>query len=306
VYVVSSSSPAVANGVADGASGILTVTGGSTKGTAAITVLDVASGDKATVTVTNGTAGGGGSDALLVSPNPISVAPGIASTAAVIGGSGVYVATSANPLIATASVGGGVLTVTGGGVQGSTYVTVTDTLGAVYVVTVDNGQAPATLIISPSIVYTISDVSVSAVISGGSGGGNYQVSAVNAAIVKSAEIQGAVVTFTGGDFAGAINAVVYDVVANRSATVLVINNSPNALTATPNSITIVTGATSASSNVSGGTGPYTITSPPNSEIATASIVGSQVTLTRVSAGHTSVTVTDAVTGRAVVVGVDVQ
>jgi hypothetical protein len=59
-----------------------------------------------------------------------------------------------------------------------------------------------------------------------------------------------------------------------------------------NSATINAGGTS-SARLTGGTQPYTITTPPNSSVATASISNDSVHITAVAAGSTSLTISDA-------------
>jgi len=61
--------------------------------------------------------------------------------------------------------------------------------------------------------------------------------------------------------------------------------------ATPNTVTVVKGATK-TVTISGGTAPYTIQTAPTSTVATAAISGSTLSITGVGAGTTSVVVKD--------------
>lgn len=283
---------------------IVSVTGRGTSGNTVVTVTDIDTGASTTFSVTNGT--GVAPGGLSFSSSNISVSPTLSNSVVIFGGSGTYLATSSNPAVATAAVTGTTATITGGTARGSSVITIVDTVSGNFgTINVTNGNPLGTLRLSPSIIYTTPATSVTTVISGGSGDGNYRISNVNSAIVETAAINGVVATFTGGAAAGALTAVVYDVVTNDMASVLVINNANNALVATPANIdTLAVGAT-LNVAITNGTGSYRVSSA-DPGIATISIVGQTATVTGVSRGATTVTATDTTTGRSVIVGVSVQ
>ena len=304
VYAVVSNSPNVATGSVSGSR--LTVSGGSVRGTATLTVTDTATGTIGAVSVVNGNATG----ALTLSPVAVTVTPGTSNSIGVAGGSGSYIVASSNPFVATASVpllfNNTVITVTGESARGTATITVTDSVtGLSATVTVTNGNLLGTLRVSPSIIYTTPSTSVTTVISGGSGDGNYRVSNVNSAIVETASISGVVATFTGGTTAGALTAVLFDVVTGDTATILVINNANNALVANPANIPVLAAGASLPVTISGGTGSYRVSSADRN-IADITIVGQTATVVGVAPGATTVTATDTTTGRSVIIGVSVQ
>ena len=308
LYSVTSANPAIATATISDS--LITITGGATSGSTTVLVTDVASGNTVTVAVTNssggGGGGGGGGGTFSISPNTLSVNPNGTNTAAILNGSGTYVASSGNPAIATATISGSTLTVKGGNTTGTVTITVTDTVsGGTTSVSVTNAAGSGALTVSPSIVYTVTDVPTTAFISGGSG--NYGVSNVNGAFIKAAAVSGSIVSFTGGDISGSVTAVVFDLGTGASASVLVVNNAVNALGIGPWSgagPSLLAVGASTTSTISGGSGSYTVSSA-NPGIATVTVTGSTVTITGVTVGATSVTVTDTTTGRSVVVGVSV-
>lgn len=308
LYSVASANPAIATAVI--ADNLVTITGGATSGSTTVLVTDAASGNTATVTVTNSTGGGGGGGGTFsISPNALSVNPNGTNTAAILNGSGTYVASSGNPAIATATIGGSSLTVRGGSTTGSTTITVTDTVsGSTASVTVTNAAGSGALTVSPSIVYTVTDVPTTAFISGGSG--TYGVSNVNGAFIKAAAVSGTIVTFTGGDLPGSVTAVVFDLGTGSSASVLVVNNNPaTTLTAAwlsgGDPANLISNGAVLLGDINGGSGSY-VTSSADNLIAGSAISGNRITITPRNIGATAVTVTDTTTGRSLVIGVSVK
>ena len=79
----------------------------------------------------------------------------------------------------------------------------------------------------------------------------------------------------------------------KDETTAPVNNTPGFTSSfTNNSVTIDPGNTS-SAKLTGGTPPYTITSPPNPTVATASIMNDTIHITTVGSGTTSIMISDA-------------
>ena len=264
----------------------------------AIRVVDsqgsVASG---TVTiVNNGTSCGGSSTGLSVTPSSVSVRPGLSSDVVVRGGDGRYTAVSGNLGVATVTVSGDIVTVTGGTASGVTTVTVIDAdtgLSTTFSVTNGSGSGPGALTFSPTTVAVTPGLSNGVAVFGGSG--SYVATTSNPSIATVA-VSGSTVTVTGGATRGVATVTVTDSVTGNSGTVSVTNgNTVGALTVSPTSVVVQSGLTN-DVTVSGGSGSY-IVSSGNPSVATAAVSASTVTITGGPlTGSTSVRVTDTVTG----------
>lgn len=281
---------------------LVSVKGGSIGGTTVVTVTDADTGATVTFTVNNSSISGGGGGALTTSPASVAVRPGVGADVLVLGGNGRYTAVSADPGVATVKVASDVVTVTGGNTTGNTSVTVTDAAnGRTVNVAVSNGVGAVTLTATPSVVYTTPSTVATTIVQGGSG--RYGVSNVNSAIIASVAVSETSVGFAGGAATGSVATLITDLNTGVTTNVLVINNANSALTANPSSVAALAVGVPQTIAISGGSGNYIVASA-NPAIATATLNGSTVTVTRISGpASTAVTVTDITSGRSVVIGV---
>lgn len=160
-YSVVSNDPAVATGWIGG-DDVLYV-GTVVAGTATITVSD-GSGSRYSIAVTSGS-----STALYTTaPSALTITPGVAyaQTYTIGGGTLPYVATSSFPSVATVTVNGNQMTITGVQISGAgSNITIRDAAGATLSVAVTVGTVPLT--VSPNNVSAYLGDKIRAVISGG-------------------------------------------------------------------------------------------------------------------------------------------
>jgi hypothetical protein len=164
---------------------------------ASITILD------------NGSGCNNASGAFSLSPNAVIVSSGLTAEVLIRGGSGSYSVNSSDPSIATASVSGGVIAISGGAQSGSARILVTDSAtGSSAEVAVTNATTTGSLVVSPTSLTTTPGTTAVAIVTGGSG--RYGVSNVNSGVVESAAVSGNVLAVTGGASPGSIEVIVYD------------------------------------------------------------------------------------------------
>ncbi len=176
-YTAASSNLAIANATISG--GSLTITGVAT-GTANIVVKD-ALGATATIVVTVGT-GGVAVQFYTSAPTTLNVATGAAPTFLLGGGVSPYVATSSDVKVATVSVAGSVLTVTGVG-PGTATLSLFDNIGAKLTVTTNVlGATSPTLIVSPTTTSSYAGDVLTFRVDGGTA--PYSVISTNSAIAS--------------------------------------------------------------------------------------------------------------------------
>lgn len=298
-YIASPTNGAIVSAFVTG--DVLSVTGGSTGGQTSVLVTDVGSGQTATLAVTNGTLIGG----ISVAPTSVTISRGTSTSVQILGGSGTFTASTANSAIAVASVSGAVVTITGGDASGATSVLVIDGItGSSAPISVVNGTVALPLTVTPTLLFTTTDQKATAIVSGGAG--RYGVSNVNTAFVKLATVDGNVLSVTGGETAGTVNVVVYDLADPTSNVVVTVNNKGlSTLTAAPSSLTSLPVNRTASILISGGSNSYSV-SAADSTVATATISASTVTVLGKKNGSTVLTVTDLATGRTVDIGVTIS
>ena len=205
------------------------------------------------------------------------------------GGTGPYTATSDNSNVATVSLQGVNLTITGL-TAGSASIFVRDSAGTIVtlrVTVVGAAIVPLFTTAPPSVTIAISSTQTYGV---GGGTGPYTATSSNVS-VADVSLVGNSLKVT-GITAGAANVVIRD---SQGATVNVAVTVPAAstvplFTTAPPSVTIAISSTQ-TYGVGGGTGPYTATSS-NASVADVSLVGNSLTVTGITAGAANVVIRD--------------
>jgi hypothetical protein len=227
------------------------------------------------------------------------LAGGTADNYAIGGGTPPYATSSSNVGVANAALNGTTLTVSSVTV-GSATVVVVDSLGAKVEIVVTVGSstptsalrtnAPSTLTLAAGNVRTY-------IVAGGQA--PYATNSADEN-VTTARITGATLTIT-GVATGATQVLVLDSLGNQVLIgVTTTGTTPSALfLATPSTVTLSIGAAAASFAIGGGTPPYTALSS-NAAMASASVVGSILSVAGVGLGSATVTVFDAAGAQAIV------
>ncbi len=257
---------------------------------------------KATITVT--TEDGGKSAAcavtvisnLVIDKSEVEVAKGITAIVNILSGSGNYSVESNNTGIATATLSGTVVTITGIAL-GNTTVTINDN-------ETNQTKTVAVKVTHPNLAIDRSEVEVekgiTAIVNILAGSGNYSVSSSNTTIA-TATLSGTVVTIT-GIAAGNTTVTIKDNTTNQTKTVAVTVFIPN-LAIDKSAVEVEKGIT-AIVNILAGSGNYSVNSD-NATIATATLSGTVVTITGIAAGNTTVTIKDNATNQTKTVAVKV-
>ena len=275
---------------------------GKTPGLAQIVVYD-ASGDSVTVAVTVSASG-----AVLFTTAPASVTLGVsttipptATTYTVGGGTPGYVADSSNTSVATASVVGSTLRITGK-VEGIATVSVADAAGITVSIKVTVGSGSALFSTAPSAVAIA--ISTPQAYSIGGGSAPYVVTSSSTSIAEVTMPTPTATTFTiTGKAAGTAKVIVVDQLgASVSIDVTVSLGGASPLFTTvpgPLGCTVLyDGCVSIAALVSptyvvgGGTAPYAATSSDVTKV-TANLTGTALTITGIAAGSANVQVSDA-------------
>lgn len=272
----------------------LRVTGGTTLGEAKVTIRDQADLTRSTTITVTVTAGG--EPVLGASPAAVRVQSGAAADVLISGGSGNFELAVSNTQVATATLTGRTLRVTGGTITGTATVTVRDKTDTTRVVAIDVAVVAdnnGSLMASPSGPLSIqSGASADVLLSGGSGRFDFATS--NSA-VATATLAGNKLTITASATTGSATITVRDQAdASRSLAITVNVTGASApaapMTAAPSS---ATGSVQETLNfvLQNGTAPYTVV-VSNPSVATATVTGNTVAAALRGAGQATLVVTD--------------
>ena len=267
-YSAGSSDTSVATASVGG--GTLSVTGIS-PGSATITVTD---GNSGSITVPITVA-----PSLNVSPTRLALSVGAKKTCTISGGATPYKASSDDTSVATVSVAGGTLSVTGVA-PGTTTITVTDG---------NSGSVIVSITVAPSLNVSSTRLSLSAGATSTCtiSGGLYPYSAGSSnTSVATVSVAGGTLSVTGV----APGTTTITVTDGNSGSVTVSITVVPSLTVDPTGLSLSIDATS-TCTISGGLYPYSAGSS-NTSVATVSVGDSTLFITAVSAGVATVTVRD--------------
>jgi hypothetical protein len=265
--------------------------------------------------------GGGGGDATVVKQGvalytsagaTVTIGAGVTATYNIGGGGNAsgtttYSAATNNAAVATASVKGNTLTIVGGS-AGSATISVSDSTGNGVVVligvTISSGGSTTALYTTAQTAITITgSASPTYMVAGGTP--PYNTSSSNTAVATSS-ITGNTLTIK-GIASGSTNVAVFDSVG-AAASVIAVSVSNGAIaglyTTAPSPLKIGAGSASSIYTIAGGRAPYTV-STDNSGTATATVTGTDLSITGVSSGNANIIVFDstgATSTIAVVVG----
>ncbi|MDD2609287.1 MAG: hypothetical protein PHX60_06260 [Giesbergeria sp.] len=269
----------------------LRVVGGSTLGTATITIRDQADLSRTTnlsVTVT-----ASGTSVLGASPATLTVVSNAEADVLISGGSGNFDLAVSNTQVATATLNGRTLRVTGGGAVGTATITVRDKADATRVVAINvtvvagNGSLTAS---QPTLSLPLG-AAADVLISGGSG--RFDV-AVNNTGVATAALTGNTLRITAGATAGTATITVRDQADQSKTTTVRVTVSAAAispLVVSPSTVSIQPGAAT-DVLISGGSGKFDV-AVSNTGVATAALTGNTVRITAgATVGTTTITVRD--------------
>jgi len=288
IYFVSSSNASVATASISSTgigSGQFFVTG-LAQGTASIVVSDSA-GVSLQLTVSVGSSGG----SLVTSASTnVNIAVGASVPYKVQGGTAPYSVGSSNNSVATATITGGTLTVTGVAV-GQATLTVLDSSNQSTSITVQVGSTAKLFTTAPNLV-TLGTGTVSATFTIGGGSQIYLASSSNNSV--------ATVSLNGNNFivsgiaAGTATINITD--TNGTTVPITVNvtgaSSTTLFTTAPTALTIAAGGGSSSYSINGGTLPYSVVSS-NTNVLSATLNGSTFQLTGNIGGTATLTIKDA-------------
>ena len=225
-------------------------------------------------------------------PQDVTIGVGAAPVYTVGGGVGPYTAMSSNAGIATVSLSGSSLVITGVA-TGAATVVLRDSAGATLNIAVTVSTAAGAVLFTtapPAITLAIGPANAQTYSIGG-GSAPYTATSSNTT-VASAALAGSAVTITGLAI-GSANVVIRDS-AGSSVTVAVTVSSGQ-LTVSPSGATALVGDT-LFANISGGSGSYTAL-VTNAAVATASVSGSTLRVdVKQQAAGVPIIITDTVTG----------
>ena len=284
-YVASSSNTSIATATVSGTS--LTIAGVAA-GTAQVSVFDL-TGNSVKVNVTIGS--GSLSSLYMTAPSAVTLAPAATPTYVVGGGTAPYIVSTSNARVATVTVSGTTLTITGVA-AGSAQISVFDATGASVstLATVSVDATPTLQTTAPSALTIATGTALPYTISGGTA--PYTVVSSNT-VVSTATLVGSNSLNIAGTTTGSAQVVVFDAAGKSvtvSVTVVGVGGSSLYTTAPLLGVTIGTTGTG-SYTIGGGTPGYTASSS-NASVATASVVGSGLTITGVAGGTATVSVHD--------------
>jgi hypothetical protein len=289
-YVATSSNTAIAAASISGST--LTVFGKAV-GVAQVAVFD-GTGKSVSVNVTV-PSGSAAANLFTTSPAKVTLSAGSAASYQVGGGTAPYTASSSNVAVATATLNGSALTITGSA-AGAAEVVVVDAAGVAVTISV---TVPA---VNGAVLFTSSPAAIT--IASGAGA-SYQVSGGTApyiatssnTVVAQTSVSGTTLTINGMS-AGAAQVVVQDAkgaVVNIAVTVSSVTNSQ--LSALPAAATANVGDV-LSFQVAGGAPPYAVTLNNGSIASLASSVvatnGGTFKATLLNVGTTSISIVDSV------------
>lgn len=238
-------------------------------------------------------------------PASVRVAAGVTQTYQILGGVPLYNATSSDTSVVRASVDfGNTLTLAGAG-PGNAVVRVADSAGKIVQLSVSGGTVLPLSVVSPTSLQLVVGTAQAYKITGGYP--PYQASVGNAAVL-SASVQNSDTLQLNALKSGTTEVVLVDTQGNSVTRSVAISsnssgNNTALFTTSPSAITLKSGQTSTTFQISGGSDPYTVVSS-NTNVATASRNGSTFTVQGIAEGVAQVLVTDSV-GNAVTVAVTV-
>ncbi|MEB0031459.1 hypothetical protein QN372_11935 [Undibacterium sp. RTI2.1] len=297
-YFASSSNTAVATINISGNN--LTING-LAAGSATVVVSDTA-GTQVKIVIT---VGNGGVVAALftTAPSAVNLSTNAVITFTIGGGSAPYLASSSNSAIATASVSGTTLSISGL-TAGVAKIVVSDAAGTAVAITVTVGTTstvtPLFTTAASTIVVSTNSVSTFTV---GGGVASYFASSSNTA-VAAVNLTGNTLTIN-GLLAGSATVVVSDAVGTQVKIGVTVGNGgvvAALFTTAPSAINLPTNAVT-TFTIGGGSAPY-FASSSNSAIATATASGTTLTVNGLTAGSAKIVVSDAA-GNAVTITVTV-
>ena len=244
--------------------------------------------------------GAGGADPLVnttalhtSAPAVVTLAVGAASSNFTIGGgSAPYTASSSNTGIASVSVSGSTMVITGVS-AGSAQITVQDKVGTSVStsVTVGAGNAAAIYILAPGSLTVTAGTAATYSIGGGTP--PYVAASGNNAVAVANIVNGNNLSIAGAAAGGPTEVAVYDAnggSASVNVTVVSAGSATALYTSAPAAITL-TATSTRRFTIGGGAGPYTATSS-NIGVVTTSVTGSTLNLNAVAGGNASVDVRD--------------
>lgn len=288
-YTVTSSNTSVAAVGVSTAAGVTTLSvTGLSPGLATVVVQDAA-GTRVSFVVDVAS----GTPLFTTAPTFLSVPIGGVALApfAVGGGTIPYTATSSNVSVATVSVSGTALTITGVA-PGSADLIVRDAAGGRVTIVVNVAAGTALKTTAPNAVIVAPTSAPAYLISGGVA--PYSASTSSAQVATAAVSGGTTLTITGNAL-GTASVTVRDSAGSSVSIAVTVNSVAPLYTAAPSSVTIAKDV-SAPYAIGGGTANYTATSS-DARVATATVTGtgasSVLTITGAATGTASVLVRDA-------------
>lgn len=238
-------------------------------------------------------------------PANLSVVNGTGATYSIFGGipyggATLYRVNSSNPAIATASISGSTIAISGHS-AGSTSLVISDSVGATTLVTVTVPVAGALLSTAPSSLSLATGANGTYALSGGVG--PYTATSANTAIV-SATVSGSALTISAvADTAGGATSVkLTDSVGTSPLTIAVTVTPVQFFTTAPATVFLTTTG-QATYTIFGGVPPYLVQSG-NVSVASGTVSGRTLTLQAVAGGVAQVLVRDSI-GSSVTVSVTV-
>jgi hypothetical protein len=290
-YIATSSNAGIVSTAVSGGNLRLT---GLAAGTATVTVRDMVNQTK-TINVTVGSV----TPLYTTAQTAITVAPGANATRNYLvgGGTAPYQASSSNQGVASVSLSGTTLSITGL-TTGTANVTVRDAANATVSIAVTVAPSVALYSTAPSAVTVAVGASTTYLVGGGVA--PYTAASSNTG-AATATLSGGSLTIA-GVAAGSASVSVRDAVGSSVTIAVTVpaqsggGTDPVALfTTAPSPVSVAVGAASVAYTIGGGTGPYFVTTG-NAGIATVALTGTSFTITGVAAGTTDVIVTDSAGG----------
>ncbi|MFZ6769106.1 beta strand repeat-containing protein [Undibacterium sp. Di26W] len=255
-------------------------------------ILREAGGGILNVAVTVGS--GAVNGVFTTAPAAVTIAVGASPTYQIGGGTGPYTAASSNVAIATASVSGTTLTLTGVA-TGNAIIQVKDASGSPVSISVNVGSGAAVALYTSAPANLTLSIGAAPVYTIGGGTGPYTAATSDSRIVTTL-VSGTALTLTGVTAGSAVISVVDSVGTRVPINVSVIGTTSATLAVTPTASTGYVGDLLAF-RIDGGAAPYTITSN-NQSIAsvangTVSASGGIFNVSLAKAGGTTLVVADA-------------
>lgn len=299
-YSVAVSNPNVIAAAA--ANGVVSITAAN-PGTATVLVFDAAGGSaKFDVTVTGA---GFGVALYTTAPESLRMAGKTSSEFVVAGGTGPYVVTSSDSLVATGSLNGNKLTITSTGTVGRALLNVRDATGTLLVVnvTVTGDMTVPLYSTAPANVTLNAGSTPTYQIEGGTA--PYIASTSNADVAQASIVNGNQLQIKGIS-AGVADIIVFDRVGASFKVAATVGGGTGIVplySTAPDAITVGIGA-EPTYKIAGGAAPYIVTSS-NVAVATVTQTSNTFSVKGVAAGQATVSVRDA-NGTAVNIIVEVR